>query len=293
MTTAAKKDDVYVGLDCGRRDCVISPELVQMYADAVEDHNLWYSGPSPFGGAVAPALIRHSEVFVDRRWYLPNIYGNLHAKQEWELFAPIMVGDLLLTHSFVTERYTKRGRDYVVNEVLYLGAEGQVYARGRTHQSFVREGANNGTVVGKDREKETGRRFEVGTGSGIETLPPVDKEITLTMCQRYSGPGKNYHTDREEAHKLGFPDVVVQGMLSVCFLSELMTRRFGEGWYRGGKMTVNLVNVLWPGDKVTTLGRIKEFTPEGSRQRAHLEIWCQKSDGTVVTVGSASAVVTS
>ena len=201
MTTTTKKDDVSVGLDCGRRDYVISPELVQMYADAVEDHNPWYSGPSPFGGAVAPALIRHSEVFVDRRWYLPNIYGNLHAKQEWELFAPIMVGELLLTHSFVTERYTKRGRDYVVNEVLYLGAEGQVYARGRTHQSFVREGANNGTVVGKDREKETGRRFEVGTGAALETLTPVNKEITLTMCQRYSGPGKNYHTDREEAQK--------------------------------------------------------------------------------------------
>jgi acyl dehydratase len=293
MTTVAKKDDVYVGLDCGRRDYVISPELVQMYADAVEDHNPWYFGPSAFGGPVAPALIRHSEVFVDRRWYLPNIYGNLHAKQEWELFAPIMVGDLLLTHSFVTERYIKRGRDYVVNEVLYLGAEGQVYARGRTHQSFVREGTSSGTVVGKDREKETGRRFEVGTGVALETLTPLNKEITLAMCQRYSGPGKNYHTDREEAQKLGFPDVVVQGMLAVCFLSELLTRRFGEGWYRGGKMTANLVNVLWPGDKVTTHGRIKEFTPEGSRQRAHLEIWCQKAEGTVVTVGSASAVITS
>lgn len=291
MATTLKKDEVYVGMDCGRRDYVISPELVQRYADAVEDHNPWYFSLSPFGGAVAPALIRHSEVFVDRRWYLPNIYGNLHAKQEWELFAPIMVGDLLLTHSFVTERYVKRGRDYVVNEVLFLGAEGQVHARGRTHQSFLRDNVGRETVVGKEREKETGRRFEVGTGSAVETLTPLVKDITLTMCQRYSGPGKNYHTDREEAQKLGFPDVVVQGMLSVCFLSQLMTRRFGEGWYRGGKMIVNLVNVLWPGDKVTTHGRIKEFTPEGSHQRAHLEIWCQKADGTVVTVGTASAVV--
>jgi hypothetical protein len=292
MAATLKKDEVYVGMDCGRRDYVVSPELVQLYADAVEDHNPWYFGSSPFGGAVAPALIRHSEVFVDRRWYLPNIYGNLHAKQEWELFAPVMVGDLLLTHSLVVERYTKRGRDYVVNEVLYLGAEGQVHARGRTHQSFIREDANSGTVVGKEREREVGRRFEVGAGSAVETLTPLVKEITLTMCQRYSGPGKNYHTDREEAQKLGFPDVVVQGMLSVCFLSELMTQRFGEGWYRGGKMTVNLVNVLWPGDKVMAHGRIKEFTPEGSRQRAHLEVWCQKADGTVVTVGNASAVMT-
>jgi len=80
-------------------------------------------------------------------------------------------------------------------------------------------------------------------------------------------------------------------MMSVCFLSELMTQRFGAGWYCGGKMAVNLVNVLWQGETVSTRGGIKEFTPEGSRQRAHLEVSCQKADGTVITVGSASAVV--
>ena len=111
------------------------------------------------------------------------------------------------------------------------------------------------------------------------------------MCIGFSGPGKNYHTDREEARKLGFPEVVVQGMMPICFLSELMTRRFGEDWYCGGKMAVNLVNILWQGETVTSHGIIKEFTPEGSRQRAHLEVWCQKADGTVITVGSASAVI--
>ncbi len=38
------------------------------------------------------------------------------------------------------------------------------------------------------------------------------------MCQRYSGPARNYHNDREEAHKLGFPDIVVQGTMSTCFI---------------------------------------------------------------------------
>jgi acyl dehydratase len=286
-----EKDTVYVGLDCDRREYVITPQLVQNYADAVQDHNTWYFGPSPFGGAVAPALLRHSEVYVDRRWYLPNLYGNLHAKQEWELFAPIMVGELIFAHSLVVDRYIKRNRDYVVNEALLIGADGRVRVRSRAHQSFLLDTSTSGTVVGKEREKETGRRFEVGKGAILETLTPIEKHIDLTMCQRFSGPGKNYHTDREEARKLGFPEIVVQGMMSICFLSELMTRRFGEGWYCGGKMIVNLVNVLWEGETVTTHGVIKEFMPEGSRQRAHVEVWCQKADGTVVTVGSASAVV--
>lgn len=287
---SAGKDEVYVGLDCGRRDYVISPQMVQEYADAVQDHHPWYFGSSPFGAPVAPGLIRHSEMFVDRRWYLPNIYGNLHAKQEWELFAPISVGEHLSAHSLVVDRYRKRGRDYVVNEVLCIGDDGRVRVRSRTHQSFLLENGGSGTVVGKEREKETGRRFEVGRGPILEELAPLVKEVGPEMCIRFSGPGKNYHTDREEAQKLGFPEVVVQGMMSICFLSELLTRRFGTGWYSGGKMTVNLVNVLWQGETVTTHGVIKEFTSEGSRQRAHLEVWCQKADGTVITVGSASAV---
>ncbi len=75
-----KTDEVYVGRDYGGREVEITPELVRHYAEAVGDENPWYFGDSPFGGPVAPALILHSEVYRDISWYLPNIYGNLHAK---------------------------------------------------------------------------------------------------------------------------------------------------------------------------------------------------------------------
>ena len=289
--TAQAKDHVDVGMDCGTRYYDISRQLVQQYVDAIHDHNPWYEDGSPFGTPVAPALIRHSEMYVDRRWYLPYIYGNLHAKQEWELFSPIKVGERISTHSVVTDRYSKRGREYVVNEVFMLGADGRLCVRSRTHQSFLREMVTTGLVFGKEREKEAGRRFEVGQGTVLESLAPIQKEVNLDMCMHFSGPGKNYHTDREEAIKLGFPEVVVQGMMSNCFISELLTRQFGKGWYCGGKMDVNLVNVLWGGESTATHGVIKEYTPEGSRQRAQLEVWCQKADGTVITVGNASVVV--
>jgi acyl dehydratase len=110
------------------------------------------------------------------------------------------------------------------------------------------------------------------------------------MCQRFSGPRKTYHTDVEEARKLGFPDIVVQGMMPLCFISEMMTTRFGEGWLAGGRMNVALVNVVWRGDTLTARGIVREVVPEGSRERAKLEVWCEKDDGTKVVIGSASAI---
>ena len=110
------------------------------------------------------------------------------------------------------------------------------------------------------------------------------------MCEAFSGPSRNYHTDREMARALGFPDIVVQGMMSVCFVSELMTLRFGAGWHHGGKLDVRLVNVVWPGDAITTTGQVREVVPEGRRRRVVLDVWCEKADGTVTIIGTASAL---
>jgi acyl dehydratase len=296
--TATTSDEIYVGRDFGRHDYVVTPELVAAYSDALTDYNPIYTGASPFGGPVAPALLFHSEVYAFRThpkappsWYLPNLYGNLHAKQEWELFRPIMVGDAVHTHSWVTDRYVKRGRDYVVNEVLFLDADDRVLARQRTHQSFLHETTNEGIIIDKSREKSSTRTFEVDASPPLETLTPVRKEITLDMCFKFSGPERNYHNDKEMAIKTGFPDIVVQGMMSTCFLSEMLTQRFGAGWIAGGKMSVNLVNIVWQSDVLTCRGLVREITPEGSRQRAHLDVWVEKQDGTKVTIGKASAIV--
>jgi len=283
-------NEVYVGRYLGERVVEITPELVREYSEAVDDHNRWYSGESPFGSAVAPALLLHSEVYRTLSWYLPRIYGNLHARQEWELFQPATVGDRVTTRSLIVDRYIKRDREYVVNEVTCFGEDGRPLNRGRTHQSFLLERQPEGVVVDKEREKRADRRFDVGEGEVLEEIAGHAKEVTLEMCRRFS-PRKSYHNDVEEARKLGFPDIVVQGMMPLCFLSEMMSDRFGEGWFAGGRMNVNLVNVVWRGDSLTCRGIMREVSPEGSCQRANLQVWCEKADGTKVVVGSASAVV--
>jgi hypothetical protein len=93
------------------------------------------------------------------------------------------------------------------------------------------------------------------------------------------------------ARALGFPDVVVQGMMSICFLSELMTKRFGIGWLHGGKLNVSVVNVLWGNEQVSAHGQVREEHEEGNRIRVIVDVWCEKSDATKTIVGTASALV--
>ncbi len=289
MATFHEEHGVYVGRDMGGRDYTITPDLIATYGDGTEDRNNWYTGTSPLGGAVAPALLFHSEVYRDLSWYLPNIIGNLHAKQEWEIFQPMLVGDTVRSHSTIVERYRKRSREYVINEVLFTDTSGRWLQRSRTHQSFLAEDGGSGYVVDKNREKQADRQFAIGEGDGAE-LEPAHKAITLAMCQAFSGPHKNYHTDQEMARALGFPDVVVQGMMSVCFVSEIMTRNFGPGWFCGGKLNVSLVNVVWPNDQLKVRGKIREEVGEGPRTRVTCDVWCEKADGVKTVVGTASAL---
>lgn len=280
--------EVYVGRDVSSRATVASAADVQRYESGTGDCHPWYRGDSPFGGAIAPALLYHSEVYRDLRWYLPNLIGNLHAKQEWDVFAPIPIGQTVHTRSTVVGRYRKRNRDYVVNEVLLTDADGRWLQRSRTHQSFLIDDPGAAVVVDKERERRPDRRFEVAADG--EELPPITRAVTVPMCEAFSGPARNYHTDREMARALGFPDIVVQGMWSICLVSELMTRAFGVGWFRGGQLAVNLVNVVWAEDVITTRGRIGALVPEGRRTRVHTDVWCEKSDGTKTVVGNASAL---
>jgi acyl dehydratase len=287
MTT--QTDEVTVGKYYGEHEIKITPELVAHYSNAVQDFNPWYSGDSPFGGPVAPALILHSEVYRTVDWYL-SIFGNLHARQEWEMFGPIMVGETVTARRQIIDRYKKRDREYLVNETTVYGSDGRMLHRGRTHQSFLIKTDVKGDVVNKEREKRSDRKFETADETVLEEFALPEKEITLEMCQLFSGPNKNYHNDKEQARALGFPDIVVQGMMSLCFISQLMTERFGKGWFSGGKMNVNLVNVLWQGEVVTARGALLEQTPEGSQTRNQARVWCEKADGTKFVVGTASAL---
>jgi acyl dehydratase len=283
-----KGEPAFVGRHCGSRVYEVAEDVVAFYADALDDHH-------PLYGRFAPPLLHHSECYQHLgEWYLKNLFGNLHAQQDWELFAPLRVGSKIRSCSTIVDRYDKRGRNYVVNETdLHDIETNQLLVRGRTHQSFLPrkpEGqAGNDFVVDAGTANQKAPRPPFPTATGRD-LGSVRKVVDARRCWMFSGPGKNYHTDAEAAKQLGFPNIVVQGMMSTCFVSEVMLREFEMGWIQGGKAQLKLTNVLWVDERVTTHARVREERAEGSRTRVVCDVWCEKDDGTRILIGETSAL---
>src|SRR5712692_7662445 len=277
--------EIYVGKKLEPLEFIASPERIREYIDGVLDHHPWYSGESPFGGPVAPALIFHSISPMFQGWWFDNKFGTLYTRQEWTLSGVLRPGQKATATATITDRYYKRGREYVALTVELRDAQGLPLARGTHHQSFLLAQNQGEAKLKASQAKTTPSPIPSG-----EQIPPLHKTVTLEMCQAfYAGP-KNYHNDLEAARAWGFKDVVIGGPMSLCFLSEFMTRRFGKGWYVGGHLDVKLVDVLWPNEPLTIGGVIRERVPEGHATRAVADVWCEKADGTKTIVGTASAL---
>lgn len=123
------------------RDLHITPELVILYADAVEDFNPWYEGwrmntwripgESPFGGAIVPPLmISHFVLSVQFDHTKPFAIGSIHTFHDSEILAPIPVGATVRITTCAADKYEKRGRRYVRHNVTVTDvANGTLYMR--------------------------------------------------------------------------------------------------------------------------------------------------------------------
>ena len=122
-------------------------------------------------------------------------------------------------------------------------------------------------------------------------LAPITKTIVQRQIDCYSGVRPNsIHTDAEWAQKKGFKRPLAQAMMSTAYVSQLMTAFLGEGFVKGGKMSVAFVKPVLEGDTLTIHGVVKSREAEGSRTRITVEVWAQNQDGVQTMVGTASGL---
>ena len=133
-------DMVEVGDELAR-ELTVTPELVILYADAVEDYTPWYEGwrmntwriegESPFGGAIVPPLmISHFVLSVQFDHTKPFAVGSIHTFHDTEILAPIPVGATVRITARAVDKYVKRERRYVRHEVEVADVgDGTLYMR--------------------------------------------------------------------------------------------------------------------------------------------------------------------
>ena len=99
-------------------------------------------------------------------------------------------------------------------------------------------------------------------------LTPVDKTVTqeqITAYARASGDHNPIHLDPEFASTTQFGGIVAHGMLTLAFVSEMLTRDFGRSWLETGRLKVRFKAAARPGDRVTTWGEVvKQGRQDGS-----------------------------
>ena len=126
-----------------------------------------------------------------------------------------------------------------------------------------------------------------------DALSPVSKNVTQEKVNQYaeaSGDFNPLHIDPEFAKTTFYGGTIAHGLLSLAYISEMMTKAFAKGWLAGGKMTVSFLAPVRPGDTITARGVVKKKREEEGQRVVVCEVYCENQKGEKVISGEASAV---
>ena len=115
---------------------LVTPEDIETYAFAVDDHHPWFFGASPFGCPVAhPTLLGNQALRLRHSRYL--VHAGLHAKMEFNFLQPIQPGMRVRSRGRVIDKYRRRGKPYMVTEFVTEDEHGTPLVRGQFTQMII------------------------------------------------------------------------------------------------------------------------------------------------------------
>lgn len=125
-----------------------------------------------------------------------------------------------------------------------------------------------------------------------EELPPLIKKMTQEKINTYVSAAEDYnpiHVDVEFAKRTPFGGTIAPGYQYMAYISELMVREFGEGWFFGGTLDLRLNRVVRPGDRLVTRAKVIEKKEEEGKKIAVCEVRITNQNSEDVIVGTATA----
>ena len=255
----------------------IAPEEVARWCGLYDDYHPWYTGPSPWGGAVAPNSIFYyagQNAFPPRR-----DFNGVLAALGFEALGPIFVGHTLTARTTIVDRWRRRERAFVSYRLDICDGATPVAVATRTW-------ALSGRDASIERLPDRPRRPPVAEPPPLERLDPVSLELSLDRMRAFEGPGEeNGHTSVELARRVGNPAPLAQGGLVIATVCRMMLARFGAGWQVGGALDCKFLRASYAGETVTAHGAVIQQTAE----RAVCRVWVENERGETTVAGVASA----
>ncbi len=109
-------------------------------------------------------------------------------------------------------------------------------------------------------------------------MTELTKHVTQDDMTLYSGPG-NIHSDIEVAKRTGLDAPIAQGMQTLAYASELLTRICGSEWLERGEISVKFIKPVYAEDDVTVTA---------TESADGYEVEARNQHGETLMVGTAS-----
>jgi 3-hydroxybutyryl-CoA dehydratase len=121
---------------------LVTPEDIEAYAFAVDDHQDLFTDPSAAGGRMAhPTLMANQALHLRHSKYI--VHAGLHARMEFNFIEPVRPGMRVRSRGRVIDKYERRGRQYMVTEYVTEDERGTALVRGQFTQMLIPEGSRH------------------------------------------------------------------------------------------------------------------------------------------------------
>ena len=124
-----------------------------------------------------------------------------------------------------------------------------------------------------------------------KVFDPVVKHITQENINLYaeaSGDFNPIHIDEPFAAKTPLGGTIAHGMLSLAYVSEMMTSAFGQNWLSEGKLRAKFKEPARPGDTLTINGKIICLEQRDDVSYANCSFECLNQKGEMIVTGETT-----
>lgn len=306
MTAPTFKDptyeNVYIGESFGPIELELDDFFLRSYAYALDDYSCMkvVDGALKPAGHVPPHMIVSDLMQIFLTVYDRDKVVGLHQKEEVIHYKPVLVGaKLTLTGTYV-DKYMKRGKGYTVLESVARDEAGDIVVLQRSTEVMrIPDGVKVGTGMAEPERRVSPRelagirvaRISSDTVNGT-ALQPLTKEVRQAQMSVFTGVEfhkQGIHTNLDIAKKAGLRDCIAQGMMESCWVSQYLSRLFGESFLSTGRHFSTYLMPIYPKDAITIQGLVTSCVEEADGKRIEVEYWLTNQNRQTTAVGYGSA----
>jgi acyl dehydratase len=120
---------------------------------------------------------------------------------------------------------------------------------------------------------------------------PVTKEKIKDYAEAAGDPNP-MHYDEDFAKMAGFQTVIAHGLMTMAFVSEMLTNWL-PSYTQLKRLKTRFTKVVYPGNILTCKGKVTQKYVKEDGNYVELDVWADNQDGETVAKGTATVVLPS